>query len=149
MLKEQQRWLEAEINYRDALGLGAPESDVSRHLEFTVSQTNRTVDVETWSKIAEFWSNLRAGVRVDRWDYPPTYTDVVKIGELMGRREPISLAKALDFLDGACSLRTVAERLAVTGADEGSDMSCVLASAMLVRAIGESFDKDHRDRAVE
>ena len=136
MLKEQCRWQEAELNYREALALGAPGSDIIPHLEFSILQDGGIFDEHAISTIAEFWTTTP--MENDRWRYPPTYADLVNLGELIGRSGPMLSADILQILRGATSLAAAAERLAVRVADEGGEISTLLTSAMMMRAISES-----------
>lgn len=131
MLKEQRRWEEAILSYRDALALGAIASDVLPHLEFATREAGRGLDIDTVSQIVEFWSD--ATREASRWEYPPTYADFVNLKELVGFFEPMLLVEVLQVLTGATTIAVIAERLAVRLADTGGEMSALLTSAMMIQ----------------
>lgn len=60
MLKEQERFLEAEISYRTACAFGAPASDVVEHFRFVVGRLN----IEEWRFPLRFYKSNDAARQV-------------------------------------------------------------------------------------
>lgn len=73
MLKDQQKYLSAVVNYCFALSVGAPLHDVMEHLLFAANRAQLAVSASDVERLASAWSNLAQSE--NDWDAPPVYQD--------------------------------------------------------------------------
>ncbi len=96
MLKEQDRFDEAELQYREAYALGEMDGELLLHLRFAAAKSGREVNAGTLAGIAAYW-----GDRTDERPLapPPVAADVVTLGRLFIDRTAWTPSELNDFLD--------------------------------------------------
>lgn len=81
MLKEQQKYLDAYLQYSFALGAGAPTHDVSEHLLFAAGHAGLIVTPNDVGRVSGAWQ--KAEQTLDDWDVPPLHCDFVDFAKLL------------------------------------------------------------------
>jgi len=107
-LKEQGKYLDAEINYRTAFALGDVEGDLGEHIAFVAARRNQGVGASTLARVADFW---RVGAQVGPLDTPPIREDIVNAYRVLLGRGPGSSEEIASILSSSPNLRSVLNML--------------------------------------
>lgn len=130
-LKEQGKFLDAEVQYRNAIALGDLESDVVRHLRFVAEKSGRHVSAHWLQAAGNFWR--AAGGVPFPLAAPATQQDIYVLSELLLGHTEITNIEIVRLLDRAPRQCDIAKELiAMPG--------FVHANRDLVRVIAETKD---------
>lgn len=98
-LKEQGKFVDAELQYRNALALGEVQPDLIRHLRFSAEKVGRPVNGEGLDTVTKFWSQAAAGG--SPLDMPATERDIVSAGDLFLGRSAWPVAELAEIMSKA------------------------------------------------
>ena len=96
-LKEQRKYLDAELYYRQALALGAPADDVLRHLEFVAREIGSASLVAAVADVISFWERDDVASAA-ALDFPLTVSDVKDLYELLHNRADLGIAEVCEAM---------------------------------------------------
>lgn len=88
MLKEQERFVEAEISYRTACAYGAPAHDIMEHLRFVMARQG----LEEWRFPIRFYKPGRAAEQI------PGRPDIDTLARLVWHVGGVAVAEIVDLL---------------------------------------------------
>jgi hypothetical protein len=80
MLKDQQKYADAFVNYCFALSVGAPLHDVQEHLLFAAHRAHFQAAAADVERLARAWN--KAEQSANDWDAPPIYNDFFDLARL-------------------------------------------------------------------
>lgn len=104
VLKEQEKYIDAVVQYWYALNLGAAPSAVQEHLLFAASRAGIPVSTMHVARSAEAWSS--ANQTNDPWALPPYESDFFDFADLFwGSRGYLDNTRILTFLSNCATRR--------------------------------------------
>ncbi|TBW39541.1 hypothetical protein EYW49_06645 [Siculibacillus lacustris] len=106
-LKEQDKWVDAELEYRSALALGNRDADLAVHIDFVSRRRGAPADPAVLARVAGWWSVPDPRPLA----VPPLRADVEALVALLLGRGPAHLAEIADLLAANASLAEIVDRL--------------------------------------
>lgn len=105
MLKEQEKFVEAEIQYRTALALGETSPDLLMHLSFAAERSGNPIDQAVIDAVIGYWKSTT--VQASSLSAPPTRQDVDILFQLALGRSPFTFQDCRDVLNSAPTITDV------------------------------------------
>lgn len=103
-LKEQGKYYDAELRYREALALGERSGDLIRHLRFIAEMSGHSVSGATLDSIAAYWEGGEPYVPLG---VPAIGSDIAACGDLLLGRSAWSASEACHLMDQCPRLHQV------------------------------------------
>jgi hypothetical protein len=104
-LKEQSKFADAELQYRNALALGNAGADLTEHVHFAAGRSGRGLDPRVSAAIAAYWSS--SAPSEDPLAAPVMSSDIPRLGELLIGRSAWSVDETCSFMHKAPLVRDV------------------------------------------
>lgn len=107
-LKEQEKYSDAGVAYRNAYALGEVEGDLIEHVSFCAARSGISIDMGVLERVKHFWTGS-AGTKL--LDAPPTRTDIEMLYRTLLGVNPNSIDQILEIMTACDKNRNVVQRL--------------------------------------
>ncbi len=108
-LKEQGKWIDAEVEYRNALALGENSADLIGHIKFVEAKRGASSSRATTDSIKAYWGDeRRANIPLS---VPPIKSDIIELFRIFLQQGAPSHEEIASIMQASPSVGKVIERL--------------------------------------